>query len=217
MNLSWDRIAGWVTLLALGFALGVGFLALRQRAQPAPIEIIPPQPTATIAATAVAPPTVTASQIRVYVTGAVLHPAVYELNPDSIIDDAVRAAGGFSRDANQAGINLAQGVQDGMQVYVPNIADEVAPPPIVSGGGAGATGGVPSRLGPDLFAGLVNINRATAAELEALPGIGPSTAAQIIAFRDANGPFTTLESILDVPGIGEAKLAAIRDLISIEP
>ncbi len=210
MNVSWDRIAGWVTLLALGFALGVGFLSLRQRTQPAPIEIIPPQPTATLQAV----PTATMGLIRVYVTGAVREAAVYELGPNSIIDDAVRAAGGFSLDADPVGVNLAQPVFDGMQIYVPSMAEAVPPPPVVAGG---ETGGAPSRLSADLFAGLVNVNRASAAELEALPGIGPSLAANIIQYRETNGPFETIEALLDVTGIGDAKLAAIRELIAVGP
>lgn len=216
MNVSWDRIAGWVTLLALGFALGIGFLTLRQRTQPAPIEIIPPPtptspPAATITATALP------SLIRVYVTGAVRESAVYELSSDSIIDDAVRAAGGFSMEANPIGINLAQPVADGMQIYVPSMMEEMTVLPVVTGASVGDTGGAPSRMSPDLFAGLVNVNLATAAELESLPGIGPSTAAKIIAFREANGPFATVEALLDVPGIGDAKLDAIRELISVGP
>jgi competence protein ComEA len=210
MDISWERIAGWVTLLGLGFALGIGFIALRQGSQPAPVEIIPPPSTATPS------PTATLSLIRVYVTGAVRTAAVYELEPGGIIDDAVRAAGGFSPDADPVAINLAQPVYDGMQIYVPSRIEAVATPPVVSGG-VGDIGGAPSRLSPGLFAGLVDINRATAAELEALPGIGPSLAAQIIAYREANGPFASVELLLDVPGIGDAKLAAIRELVTVGP
>jgi competence protein ComEA len=210
MDISWERIAGWVTLLGLGFALGIGFIALRQGSQPAPVEIIPPPPTAT------APPTATLSLIRVYVTGAVRTAAVYQLEPGGIIDDAVRAAGGFSPDADPVAINLAQPVYDGMQIYVPSRIEVAATPPVVSSS-VGETGGAPSRLNPGLFAGLVDINRATAAELETLPGIGPSLAAQIIAYREANGPFASVELLLDVPGIGDAKLAAIRELVTAGP
>lgn len=210
MAISWERIGGWVTLLGLGFALGIGFVTLRQSGGPEPIEIVPPAPTAT------PQPAPTAAAIRVYVTGAVRLPAVYELQPGSIIDDAVRAAGGFDVTADPVAVNLAQPLYDGMQIYVPSVDEALAPPPVTAGG-VGDTGGVPSRFSPDLFAGLVDINRATAAELEALPGIGPSLAAQIIAYRTANGPFATVEMLVDVPGIGDAKLAAIRDLVVAGP
>lgn len=213
MGASWQRMAGWVTLVALGFALGVGFLALRQTERPAPIEIATAQPTAVPAPTAA----VTSAPIRVYVTGAVANPAVYELSPHAIIDDAIRAAGGFSSDADTVAVNLAQPAFDGMQITVPVLAEETAEAPVVSGEPAGATGGAPVRLGAGLFAGLMNVNLATAAELESLPGIGPNIAADIVAYREANGPFATVESLMDVPGIGEAKLAAIRELISIGP
>lgn len=213
MSISWERIAGWVTLVALGFALGIGFIALRQGSRPAPIEIQPPEPTATAA------PAPTAALIRVYVSGAVQKPAVYELQPDSIIDDAVRAAGGFSETADPVAVNLAQPLADGVQIYVPEIDESTAPPVMAApaAGIIGNTGGVPSRMNPELFAGLIDVNQATAAELEALPGIGPSLAAQIIAYREANGPFVTVEMLLEVPGIGDAKLAAIRDLVVAGP
>lgn len=221
MGISWDRIAAWVTLIALGFALGVGFLALRQTGQPEAIEIATAQPTAQPSAQPTADlqatPTIAASHVRVYVTGAVQESAVYELAPDSIIDDAIRAAGGFSADANITSVNLAQPVFDGMQITVPELTEEVVEPPVVSGGSTDSTGDAPVRLSPDLFAGLVNVNEASAAELEALPGIGPSLAANILAYREANGPFLDVESLMDVPGIGEAKLEAIRDLIAIGP
>lgn len=212
MNIGWDRIAGWVALVAIGFALGIGFVSLRQRTEPAAVEIIPPEPTATIV------PTTTPAPIRVYVTGAVKQPAVYELAPNSIIDDAVRAAGGFDASANAVGVNLAQPVFDGMQIYVPDLSEGAeSPPPVTSGAVSGAAGSGATRFGGNLFAGLVNINTATAAELEALPGIGPSTAAKIIAYREEHGPFAAVEALLEVPGIGDAKLAAIRDLIAVGP
>lgn len=211
MNISWDRLARWLTLLALGFALGIGFLTLRQRTQPAPVDIIPPQPTAS------PQPTATAARVRVYVTGAVRTPAVYELDPGSIVDDAVRAAGGFSDEADPTAINLAQPLSDGMQITVPTALESEPQSIVVTPSGAGSAVGGPSRLSGDIFAGLVNINTATAIELEALPGIGPSIAGAIVAYREANGPFATVDALLDVPGIGDAKLAAIRELVAVGP
>jgi competence protein ComEA len=183
--------------------------------QPVPIEIVPPQSTATPPAAPTPAPTATTGPLRVYVSGAVVAPAVYALPPGSLIDDAVRAAGGFAADADQAAVNLAQPAADGMQIHVPAIGEVAVTPPAVSLPAAGATPA--SRLGGITTAGLININTADQAELEMLPGIGPSTAADILAYRAANGPFATIEAIMDVPGIGEGKFEAMRALITIGP
>jgi competence protein ComEA len=151
--------------------------------------------------------------MRVYISGAVAAPAVYPLPPGSIIDDLVRAAGGFSAEADPAAVNLAQPLADGMQVHVPVRAEALPTPPPVSAPAAGVrSGGVTVDL-----TGLVDINTATAAQLEALPGVGPATAADIIAYRETNGPFATIEAIMDVPGIGEGKFAEMKALIRVGP
>lgn len=213
---------GWAQLVGIGvavlLAVGAGyFLAnARRGAEPAPIEIVPPVPTATAAPPPTIAPTATGGPLRVYVSGAVAHPAVYELPPGSILDDAVRAAGGFAPDADAAAINLAQPAVDGMQVHVPMLADAVPTPPVI-GLPPEAQATTPSRMGGITIDGLININTATQADLEMLPGIGPSTAANIISHREANGPFATIEAIMEVPGIGEGRFEAIRDLITVGP
>lgn len=154
--------------------------------------------------------------IHIYVSGAVLRPAVYTLPPGSLLDDAVRAAGGFAAGADTAAVNLAQPAADGMQVHVPLLAEALpTPPPVKLPLGAEPT--VASRMGGISIGGLININTATQTDLEMLPGIGPSTAINIIAHREANGPFATIEDIMDVPGIGDGKFEAIRDLITVGP
>jgi competence protein ComEA len=97
-------------------------------------------------------------------------------------------------------VNLAAPVMPGQQIIVPGPGDSGGAPTDVAGSGAG---------------GLVAINRATAAELETLPGVGPVLAARIVAHREQNGPFIEVEDLLQVSGIGESKLAAIRDLIVV--
>jgi competence protein ComEA len=216
MKIGWPHVAGILVFVALLVGAGFGLATWRQRAQPAPIEIVPPQATATIAPSPSLEPTTTAGPLRVYVSGAVANPAVYILPPGSIIDDAVRAAGGFAADADTVAVNLAQPVADGMQVYVPTLAEaEPTPPPVSLPAGATATTAV--RMGGITVEGLININTATQADLELLPGIGPATAANVIAHREANGPFATIEAIMDVPGIGEGKFEAIKDLITVGP
>ena len=199
-----------VLLIGAGWALG----NRRGAAEPGGIEIVPPQPTATAFPPTAPPPTDTPGPLRVYVSGAVVKPAVYSLPPGSIIDDAVRAAGGFSRDANTVAVNLAQPVSDGMQVYVPTLAEAAPTPPVVSIPAATAA---PDRMGGVTIGGLININLASQSDLELLPGIGPTTAAAIISYREANGPFATIEALMDVPGIGEGKFGAIKDLITVGP
>jgi competence protein ComEA len=215
MKTSWRLLIGVVAAVII-LGAGYGLATLRQRAQPAPIEIIPPQATATIPPSPTPEPTPTVGPLRVYVSGAVAHPAVYTLPPGSIIDDAVRAAGGFAVDADTVAVNLAQPVTDGMQIYVPTLSEaEPTPPPVSLPPGATATAA--GRMGGITADGLIDINAATQTDLEMLPGIGPATAADIIAYREANGPFATIEAIMDVPGIGEGKFEAIRDLITVGP
>lgn len=215
MKIGWLQLVGIVVAGLLLVGAGFGLANMRRQTQPAAIEIIPPQPTATQP-----PPTVliepTSGPLHVYVSGAVARPAVYELPPGSLIDDAVRAAGGFVVGADAAAVNLAQHAADGMQIHVPLLAEALPTPPPISQPVV-ADPAAASRMGGITTAGLININLATQTDLEMLPGIGPSTAANIIAHRDANGPFATIEDIMDVPGIGEGKFAAMRDLITVGP
>lgn len=214
MKIGWQQLVAILAIGALLIGAGYGLANVRRETLPAAIEIVPPPPTATLSPTVelLSP---TAALLRVYVSGAVARPAVYNLPPGSIIDDAVRAAGGFAADADPVAVNLAQGLVDGMQIYVPT-AGEIAPPPVIS---APAPVDVPgtSRMGGITMQGLIDLNTATQRDLEMLPGIGPATAEKIIAYREANGPFATIEAIMDVPGIGEAKFEAIKDLITVGP
>ncbi len=143
--------------------------------------------------------------IIVHVVGAVHRPGLVELAAGERVSDAVERAGGPTDQADIHLLNLAALVSDGMQIEVPAIgADQTGP--LIRGGEPVAEEGA-AQSGP------VDINRATAAELETLPGIGPATAAAIIAHRDGSGPFATPEDLLAVRGIGEAKLEALRDLV----
>ncbi|MBN1813937.1 MAG: helix-hairpin-helix domain-containing protein [Anaerolineae bacterium] len=146
-------------------------------------------------------PTSTPAPIRVHVSGAVRQPDVYELPAGCIVKDAVEAAGGPTDDANLDGVNLAVELRDQQQVYVPRQGEVIPMAPASEGGGA------TSRP--------VDINAATAAELETLPGIGPKTAGTIVEYREANGPFETIEDIMGVPGIGEGIFEKIKDRITV--
>jgi competence protein ComEA len=142
----------------------------------------------------------------VHVAGAVTNPGVHELPSGSRVVDAIEAAGGLAADADGARINLAAPVADGERVYVPKVG-EVAPPAVVgSAGGSGERG---------VAAGPVDLNRADEAALDALPGVGPATAAAIIQHREQIGRFTSVDQLLDVRGIGEAKLEQLRPLVTV--
>jgi competence protein ComEA len=151
--------------------------------------------------------TAAATEVVVHVAGAVASPGVRRLPPGSRVIDAVEAAGGPLGEADLARINLAAPLSDGQQVYV---AKPGEPPPVSAGpaGGAGPAAGTEP-------AAPVDLNTATAEQLEALPGVGPSTAAAIIAHRDQHGPFAAVDQLLDVRGIGDAKLEQLRDLVTV--
>jgi len=147
--------------------------------------------------------TTTPSPLRVYVSGAVLQPDVYTLPPDSIVKDAILAAGGAAADADLDRINLAYSLADGQQVYVPHQGEE----------------GQPSRLQPSLLQPgetRVNINTADQAGLESLPGIGPALATRILEYRKTHGPFANIDALDEVPGIGNALVEKIRDLVTVD-
>jgi competence protein ComEA len=171
----------------------------RARRPPTSIVVSTPAPTSTLS------PTATPGPIRVYVSGAVRRPAVYELPRGSIIRDAVEAAGGAAPDADLDAINLALELQDQQHVHLPR-EGEVDPPPLISGG--------PSRAGQSVGL-LVDINTAPAEELETLPGVGEVTARRIIEYRQANGPFQTVEDIQNVSGIGPKTFQGFQGMITV--
>lgn len=144
-----------------------------------------------------------AALIVVHVAGGVVAPGVYSLSDGARVIDAVQAAGGFAPDANPDAVNLAALVADAQRVYVPRQGEAV----VIDSGSATAGGGLAS--------GPINLNSATAAQLDELPGVGPATAAAILAHRQQHGPFATVEQLGDVRGIGPAKLDAIRGLVTV--
>jgi len=180
---------------AVAFGVAIGLLAagviflVSRPARGQPVELLPPP---------------TPKPIMVQVSGAVQRPGVYELPAGSRVLDAVQAAAGFSEDANQALINLAAYIQDGDKVFVPALK-------LPEGETADS-----NRSSTIQVSDLVNINTATQAELETLPEIGPAIAQAIIAYREQNGSFSSIEAIQNVPGIGPAIFAQIEPLITIE-
>lgn len=201
------RVAPRVAAAAvLALALVGGAVALRAASAPSAPAVVLPEPSATTPAPASsdAPATV----VWVHVVGQVAAPGLVELPSGSRVADAVAAAGGALPDADLAVVNLAAVVVDGAQVRVP-APGEPAPAPGQGAGGAGPVSG--AGAGGAAGGAQVDLNAATAAELEALPGIGPVLADRIVAWRTEHGPFADVESLEDVPGIGPALLAGLRD------
>lgn len=165
-----------------------------------------PRPVEVRAASASARPAATASAsaaptLIVDVSGAVRRPGVYEFREGDRVIDAIRAAGGASGKAALDALNLAAPLTDGIQILVPQEMPPAAP------GTSSAPGTTTTTL--------VNLNSSTAAELETLPGIGEVIAQRIIDYRTQNGPFTTVDDLLEVSGIGDAILGDVRDLVTV--
>ncbi|UNX53632.1 ComEA family DNA-binding protein [Georgenia sp. TF02-10] len=162
-----------------------------------------------------------------------LAPGVVELSGGARVADAVAAAGGATAEAELAAVNLARPVADGEQVYVPRVGESppavAGPPPAGAppaagqpgaggdpGAGTGETGaGTGAGGGTGAPAGLVNLNTATAEELDTLPGIGPALAGRILDWRELNGPFTSVADLDEVAGIGPATMARLADLVTV--
>ena len=138
--------------------------------------------------------------IFVHILGAVERPGLYSLAEGDRAIDAVAAAGGFLDTADQRQLNLARFVVDGEQITVPAIGDI-----------PDAAAGVPG-LSPG---GKVNINTADLVGLDTLPRVGPAMAARIIAYRDANGSFVTIEDLMNVTGVGDKTFEGLRDLVTV--
>lgn len=180
------RLGGVVILVLVGLGCAVLVSVFSRGEAP---EVIP-VPSAAASMSSNAP-------IFVHVLGAVERPGLYELADGARTVDAVAAAGGFTDDADQSGINLARFVTDGEQLRVPAVGET---PPTAPGTAAG---------------GLVNLNTADSALLETLPRVGPALAGRIIDWREANGGFRSVEDLLSVSGIGSKTFDGLKDLVTV--
>lgn len=188
-------IGALVVLVLAAAAVTVAIGMIRSLA--APVAVVSPVVTPTSVSDA------DTGAVYVHVHGAVVSPGLYRLDADARVVDAVAAAGGFSDTADPAGVNLARTVTDGEQLFVPEPGQ--APPASAGGGPSGeASAG-----------GLVDLNTADAAALETLPRVGPALAERIIAWREENGRFTSVEDLLAVSGIGEKMLEALRERVRV--
>ncbi|ARC57118.1 ComE operon protein 1 [Frondihabitans sp. 762G35] len=198
-----------LVLLAIGIALSAASSA---RGSSALQEVRPPSsghsgrlsgaptPSPTSAPTA-------SATVFVHIVGRVASPGLYEVPAGSRAVTVVEAAGGFAESADQGALNLARPVVDGEQIVVTAVGE--APPAPAPGSPAAAGTGAHTVSGP------VDLNAADAAALETLRGVGPATAEAILAWRDEHGRFESVDDLLDVPGIGEKKLDALRDAVAV--
>lgn len=197
--LSRAELGGLVVVVAVTLG-GAGLWYLRSL--PRPVEVrASERPAASPTQVAVSPEAV---RILVDVAGWVRKPGVYEFDEGERIIDAIEAAGGARSGAALESLNLAAPLADGTQVLVPREA--------TGGGGAAPPPGAIASPGAS---GMISVNTASATELEALPGIGEVIAQRIVDYRTQNGPFTSVDQLADVSGIGDAILAEIRDLVTL--
>jgi competence protein ComEA len=140
--------------------------------------------------------------VIVHVAGAVRAPGVDRMRPQARVDDAVRRAGGALSRADLTQVNLAAKVEDGRQIVVPRR--------VAAGSAPAGSEGSPTQPGVPL-----NLNTATLEQLDELPGVGPATAQKILDYREENGGFGSVEELGQVPGIGDVRLAALRDLVRV--
>jgi competence protein ComEA len=141
--------------------------------------------------------------VAVHVAGRVRRPGLVRLPAGSRVQDAIRAAGGSTSGADLDALNLARRLTDGEQVLVPGPGDPPPPPPPGAGPRTGATPSAP-----------LDLNAATLEQLDALPGVGEVTAGRIIAYRSAH-PFTAVDELLEVPGIGQRRFEQLKDLVTV--
>lgn len=193
-------MAGAGLVIAVAVA---AYMMIGANGAPRPEAVIPMATPLPVAATPTAEPT----PILVHAAGAVHAPGVYLFRGEARVHDLVQAAGGLTPDADHDRVNLAAPLSDGLWMYVPRIGQTTVPAPV--GGSGSGGGGAQARSGP------LNLNTATAEQLESLPGVGPAIAAAIIEHRQRIGGFAAVDGLLAVSGIGPSKLQQIRDLVAV--
>jgi competence protein ComEA len=208
MRPNFATIAAYILVAAALISSSV--ILLLARPQPVEIDILPPQPTFTPL------PTATDEPYTVYVTGAVNQPqTTVSIQAGSRVQDAIMAAGGTTPNADLQRVNLADILRDGDQVHVPavgEIAGSVGANVVDSNANTASAAGLATPSGSN----LVNVNTATSAELETLPRIGPALAGRILAYRELNGAFASLDDLQNVSGIGPATVEQLAPLVTFE-
>ena len=188
--------------------LVVGYWWWQGRARPV---VTVPDPVTTVSAPASSVPL---GEVTVHVRGRIARPGVVTLPAGSRVVDAIEAAGGVKAGASIGALNLARLLVDGEQVAVGVRGEKGDPSGIPAGGTDAGSSGAPEG-GPSGGGALLDLNAATASELEELPGIGPVLAERIVQWREDNGRFTDVEVLGEVSGIGDALMAQLRPLVRV--
>jgi competence protein ComEA len=225
VQLSRRQILAYAAVALVVVAVGVRYVVLPRQAGPQQAQAVVLGPVAASPAVAAGtqagpaggtpqePAASPTPDVMVYVCGAVRSPGVVRLPAGARVTDALEIAGGPTARAELGAVNLAAPVTDGQQIVVPERgAAGALAAPATGSSGAGGLGTTGASTAP---ATLVNLNTASLEELDGLDGVGPSTAQKIIDYRTANGGFKTIDEIKEVPGIGDAKFAAMKDSITV--
>lgn len=209
--LSYRTVAvAFLAAVATALVLGAVVLLVRQDDN-APIQILLPTPEARAAARSAPVDGSTTPTISVYVSGAVRNPGVYPLGEDARLADALGAAGGATGDAQLESVNLARRLRDEEHHHIPRVGE--TPPPASNTASGQALAPVASSAEEE--GGLIDLNSASEALLETLPGIGKTRASAIVDYRELNGPFSSVSDITNVQGIGPTTYEKIRDLVTV--
>lgn len=202
------RLAAWVAAGVVLALLSAWYLA---RSRPT-ADAAPPPAVATIAAAQEPAPAPGAAargeRVVVDVSGAVKRPGVYRLTAQDRVEDALERAGGPTRRADLTALNRAAKLEDGRQILVPTRGK---PAPAAAPSASGAAG----EPGPAASSGPINLNTATLEELDTLDGVGPATAQKIIEYREQHNGFKTVDELDQVSGIGEKRLATLRERVTV--
>lgn len=198
------QILAAVLVAVVAAVAGVSWLAAgRGRDDGPPTEASLPMAGAAATEPAAGSAQTASEEAVVHVSGAVVRPGLVRLPPGARVADAVEAAGGAQADADLDRLNLAARVADGERVHVPRRGEAATVEPVAGGGG------------PQSSTGPLDLNTATAEQLDTLPGVGPTTARAIVEFRTRHGRFRSVTQLLEVRGIGPAKLAELRPRVRV--